>query len=262
LLKPGIYADFAIITLQPVIDSSGRNSYTADMPNLQQLAQSHPSWSLDDFVQVTNDLLPQFLPEIPANTRVREEVTPRLVRHYSSLEMLDEPRKEGREARYTYRHLLQMLLVRRLLATGYGTSAINQLATSTDNSELEALLQGGVQLTLTPANPALAFLEQIQQRRLSGDSPSNTATPKTSIALSLANPAQRSAGGSSLASVEQAQSQSPAPSQWTRLEVLPGLELHLRDDFTYPSSPQEQQNLLQHIGQQLQAVYTNRRSSR
>ncbi len=217
------------------------------MPNLQQLAQTHPSWSLDDFVQITNELLPQFLPETPANTRVREEVTPRLVRHYSSLEMLDEPRKEGREARYTYRHLLQMLLVRRLLATGYGSSAINQLATSTDNSELEALLQGGVQLTLTPANPALAFLQQIQQRRLSGDPPSNTATPKTSIALSLANPAQN---------------QSPAPSQWTRLEVLPGLELHVRDDFTYPISPQEQQNLLQHIGQQLEAIYTNRRSSR
>jgi len=28
----------------------------------------------DEFVQLTNDL-PQYLPEIPANTRVREEVT-------------------------------------------------------------------------------------------------------------------------------------------------------------------------------------------
>jgi DNA-binding transcriptional MerR regulator len=217
------------------------------MRNLQQLAH-HTSWSLDEFVQVTNDLLPQFLPETPANTRVREEVTPRLVRHYSSLEMLDEPLKSGREARYTYRHLLQMLLVRRLLAEGYGASTINQLATSTNNEELEALLQGGVQLTITPANPALAFLQQIQQRQCqSGATPSNTATPKTSIAHTQANPAQ---------------SQSPEPSQWTRLEVLPGLEFHVRDDFTYPSSPQEQQNLLQHIGQQLQAVYTNRRLSR
>lgn len=216
------------------------------MTNLQQLAQSHPSWSLDEFVQVTNDLLPQFLPETPANTRVREEVTPRLVRHYSSLEMLDEPLKSGREARYTYRHLLQMLLVRRLLATGYGASAINRLPTSTDNSELEALLQGGVQLTVTPANPALAFLQQIQQRQAGSAPPSSTATPRTTGDQSLAN---------------QAQSQPPAPSQWTRLEVLPGLEIHVREDFTYPSSPQEQQNLLQYIGQKL-AVYTNRRSSR
>jgi hypothetical protein len=144
--------------------------------------------------------------------------------------MLDEPLKQGREARYTYRHLLQMLLVRRLLATGYGASAINRLPTSTENPELEALLQGGVQLTVTPANPALAFLQQIQQRRLSDSTvPSSTATSSTT----------------------RTQSQLPTPSQWTRLEVLPGLELHVREDFTYPSSPQEQQNLLQYISQNL-----------
>lgn len=215
------------------------------MRNLQQLAQSSPNWSLDEFVQVTNDLLPQFLPETPANTRVREEVTPRLVRHYSGLEMLDEPLKEGREARYTYRHLLQMLLVRRLLAEGYGASAINQLATARDNAELEALLQGGVQLTVTPANPALTFLQQIQQRQ------AGTAHPVTAVRPATV-----------LHSVSPDLNQSSAPSRWARLEVLPGLELHVREDFTYPSSPQEQQNLLQRIEQQLLAVSTNRRSSK
>jgi len=76
--------------------------------------------------------------------------------------MLDQPLKQGREARYSYRHLLQMLLVA-ASSRGYAASAINQLATSKDNTELEAL--GGVHLTVTPANPALAFLQQIQQRR-------------------------------------------------------------------------------------------------
>lgn len=217
------------------------------MRNLQQLVQSNLSWSLDEFVQITNDLLPQYLPEIPANTRVREEVTPRLVRHYSGLEMLDEPLKEGREARYSYRHLLQMLLVRRLLAEGYGASAINQLATSKDNTELEALLQGGVHLTVTPANPALAFLQQIQQRQGETAQSSKTTAPKST-------PVPRS--------LSPTPSQSPAPARWTRLEVSPGLELHVREDFTYPSSPQEQQNLLQYINQQLLAVSTNRRLSR
>lgn len=214
------------------------------MRNLQHLAQTNPNWSLDEFVQATNDLLPQFLPDTPANTRVREEVTSRLVRHYSSLAMLDEPLKEGREARYSYRHLLQMLLVRRLLAEGYGASAINQLAISRDNAELESLLQGGVQLTVTPANPALAFLQQIQQRQAGSGPPSSAATPMPSTAQCSANPLH---------------SRSSAPSHWTRLEVLPGMELHLRDDFSYPSSPQEQQNLLQHINQQLLAISMNRR---
>lgn len=224
------------------------NGYTSGMRNLQQLAQSHPSWPLDEFVQVTNDLLPQFLPETPANTRVREEVTPRLVRHYSSLEMLDEPLKSGREARYTYRHLLQMLLVRRLLAEGYGASAINQLATSTNNKELEALLQGGVQLTLTPANPALAFLQQIQQRQIvEAQPPATAAAYLPQAAFPEASPAL---------------AKSPSVSQWTRLEILPNLEIHLRSDFVYPSSPQEQQNLWQYIKQTLIAATELRRSSR
>ena len=204
------------------------------MRNLIELSQSNLNWSLDEFVQLTNDLLPQYLPEIPANTRVREEVTPRLVRHYTSLEMLDEPLKEGRSARYSYRHLLQMLLVRRLLADGYGASAINQMATSKDNTELEALLQGGVHLTVTPANPALAFLQQLQQRQ--GDAqPSKAALRSTPR-------------------------QSNAPAHWTRIEVSPGLELHVQENFTYPSSPQEQQNLLQYINQQLLAISTRRLS--
>lgn len=204
------------------------------MRNLIELSQSNLNWSLDEFVQLTNDLLPQYLPENPANTRVREEVTPRLVRHYTSLEMLDEPIKEGRSARYSYRHLLQMLLVRRLLADGYGASAINQMATSKDNTELEALLQGGVHLTVTPANPALAFLQQLQQRQ--GDAqPSKAALRSTPRQLN-------------------------APAHWTRIEVSPGLELHVQENFTYPSSPQEQQNLLQYINQQLLAISTRRLS--
>ena len=78
-------------------------------------------------VKIANDLLPQFLPEEKAHTRVREEVTSRLIRHYTSQGLLDEPLKEGRVARYTYRHLLQLLVVRRLLTEGYGASAIDML---------------------------------------------------------------------------------------------------------------------------------------
>jgi len=95
------------------------------------------------------------LPEIPANTRVREEVTPHLVRHYSGLEMLDQPLKQGREARYSTVICYKCCWCGGFTSRGYAASAINQLATSKDNTELEALLQGGVHLTVTPANPAL-----------------------------------------------------------------------------------------------------------
>jgi DNA-binding transcriptional MerR regulator len=209
------------------------------METLQQIAHRNPHWSLDELVQVANELLPQFLPEEKAHTRVREEVSPRLVRHYTGQEMLDDPIREGREARYVYRHLLQVLIVRRLLMEGYGASVINTLARSKNNSELEALLQGGVQLTVSPANPALAFLQQIQQRP--PDSPHSLAKSPSPPVL-IPPP-------------------TAAASHWTRLEVLPGLELHVRSDFVLPSTSQEQKNLLQRMLQSLIAIATPKRRS-
>ena len=212
------------------------------MDSLQQLARSQPQWTLSEFVAILNGWLPQFLPENPANTRVREEVTPRLVRHYTSLGAIDEPLKQGREARYTYRHFLQMLVVRRLLSEGYGAEAIGDLAKTQENADLELLLQGGVQLTVTAANPALGFLQQIKQRQ----SPATTSSKKRSRTVSERNAIAPPTSTST-------------STQWTRIEVLPGLELHIRQDFTYPGSPQEQQNLLQHLTQILHTFAKNRR---
>ena len=217
------------------------------MDSLQQLARSQPQWTLSEFVAILNGWLPQFLPENPANTRVREEVTPRLVRHYTSLGTIDEPLKQGREARYTYRHFLQMLVVRRLLSEGYGAEAIGDLAKTQENADLELLLQGGVQLTVTAANPALGFLQQIKQRQ----SPATTSPVPSSPKMRSRTVSERNAIAP------------PTPTststQWTRIEVLPGLELHIRQDFTYPGSPQEQQNLLQHLTQILHTFAKNRR---
>lgn len=213
------------------------------MDNLQQVAQRDPIWSLEQLVEVVNTLLPQFLPEAKAHTRVREDMTSRLVRHYTSQGLLDEPSKAGREARYTYRHLLQILVVRRLLVEGYGASAINTLARSKTNAELEALLQGGVHLTLAPSNPALAFLQQIQQRPTTQASSPPPAPP--------AVPAHPSQLPSSL----------PTASHWVRVEIIPGLEIHIRDDFTLPATAQEQQTLLQQILQRLISFTTRQKRS-
>lgn len=208
------------------------------MKTLRQVAGNDPSWSLDELVAVANELLPQFLPAQRAHTRIREDVTPRLVRHYTSQGRLDEPLKSGRYAVYTYRHLLQVLLVRRLLAEGYGASAIGDLAVSKTDTELEALLEGGVQLTVEAANPALGFLEQIRRRQ----------------SVTIAEPTQDNLKGFTVPP-------SPSPdrrsTRWKRIEILPGLELHVREDFNYPNSLHERQNLIQLI---THILSTHRRS--
>jgi hypothetical protein len=46
-----------------------------------------------------------------------------------------------------------------------------------------------------------------------------------------------------------------------RLEILNGLELHVRSDFVLPPTPQEQQNLLQQILHALRSLVTSKRRS-
>ncbi|MGK7889919.1 MAG: MerR family transcriptional regulator [Leptolyngbyaceae cyanobacterium] len=244
------------------------------MKTLQQISQSAPLWSLDELVHVATEVLPQFLPEEKAHTRVREAVSPRLIRHYTSQGMLDEPLKEGREARYVYRHLLQVLLVRRLLTEGYGASVIDTLARAKANEELEALLQGGLQLTVAPANPALAFLQDIQQRQSGTNKTGTNKTGTNKTGASQSGPNQPGTKRSSpkrslspqpipLPSSSPLASAPAEPSQWTRLEVLPGLELHVRRDFTLPTTTQAQQTLQQRIWQLLRSITRpTRRSSK
>jgi DNA-binding transcriptional MerR regulator len=201
------------------------------MDRLQQIAEQQPEMVLDRFVEVTNDLLSQFLPSQGSGGRGQEPVNPRLVRYYTTQGWLDRPLKQGREARYTYRHLLQLLVLRRLLAEGYSASSIAGLIDGQPDGTLEQLLQGGAQLTLEAANPALAFLADIRDRRegsASAPSPGSPAPP-------------------------------PSPAEtWTRLPLTDGLELHLRSDFRPPATPAQRDRLLQCIADHLAHLQSQR----
>ncbi|MBD2110365.1 MULTISPECIES: MerR family transcriptional regulator [Cyanophyceae] len=215
------------------------------MSTLQQIAKQQPEMVLDRFVEVTNDLLPQFLPDQGFGNRGQEPVNPRLVRHYTTQGWLDKPLKQGREARYTYRHLLQLLVLRRLLAEGYSTSSIGSLLGGQSDSALENILQGGVQIKVEAANPALAFLSQIRDRPA-------PFSPNRSQARSA--PPSFQALPAAPAPAPAAPLLPPAalpPQTWTRLDILDGLELHVRQDFVAPATAYERDSLLQLIADHL-----------
>ncbi len=88
-----------------------------------------------------NTRLSTMLPAEYGDARQREDFTVRLLRHYSSLGLVDESMRVGREARYRYRHLLQVLCLRRLQRQGWNSKAIKDF-TSRENPELEAFLLG------------------------------------------------------------------------------------------------------------------------
>lgn len=216
------------------------------MEGLEELLRRGAEWDLEGLVREANARLPRHLPEDPGNLRVREAVTARLVRHYTTLGMLDEPARAGREARYSPRHLLQLLVVRRLMAEGHGASALGDLARRKSDAELLAMLEGGVALTANPAAPALSYLAGLreQYRMPPHPAPAPQAPPAAPLpAAPLPLDAEPPTAGL----------------RWHRLEVAPGLELHVREDFRFPKTPGEGDALMRRLRQRLEALKPRRR---
>jgi DNA-binding transcriptional MerR regulator len=203
------------------------------MPNLDDLAASRPTFDLDSFVIDANQLLAEYLPDDPVDARVKGEVNARLVRHYTSSGLLEPPLKEGREARYTVDHLLQLLALRRLLADGVSAAAIGGTLRQKDRNELRAIIESGARLDFAPVadrrSAALSFIDEIRRRGSQGATLS--APPRKSKA--------------------EAQSSSPASpptaDSWERYQLLDGVELHVRSDVKVPTKPEAQRRLLEHI---------------
>jgi len=222
--------------------------------DLETLEQTNEGWSLEDFVEIANQLLPDYLPDIRGNTKVKEEINPRLVRHYTTQNLIDEPTRKNRYAVYTYRHLLQLLLVRRLLSDGIGTYAIKDLVTSKNNEELKSLLTGGISFHLTTAHPnltnnsnaALDFLESIKKKT------NYSVVDKDRESRPLSEKRTESNQLSSQSLITE--------TEWIRLQVLDGLEIHLRSDFVYPNSVKEQESLNRHILEQLTRLLARKKT--
>lgn len=168
---------------------------------------SKETWNAEEFVNIVNRLLPEFLPEIGFNQKVREEVNLRLIRHYTSIGSLDEPGKHGKESRYSFRHLLQLLLVRRLLAQGYSSGSIDEFPRrQSDQQLLDLLEQNGPTLPQlmrreSPAESALEFLDSVRKRSQQSVRPGKSAVQSNS---------------------------------WSRIPICPGLELQIQSGFVPP----------------------------
>ena len=183
------------------------------------------SWTgtLDDLAALANTLLPQYLP-LDRSSRTQDEVNPRLIRHYTTQGLLDPPLKEGREARYTRHHLLQLLTLRRLMQGGHSAQALQSLLTRQSDPELEALLTGELRLQVQTGNAALDYLASLRENQAS-------ASPVVRMAPTPpASPAPSS-----------------APARYTRLMLAPGLELHVSRDARLPRTLAEQDTLARQL---------------
>jgi DNA-binding transcriptional MerR regulator len=78
----------------------------------------------------------------------KDKTNERLVRYYVTVQVLDKPNRVGRDASYQYRHLLQLLIGRRMLDKGFNLAAIAEHNQKASTSELvEKLLSRDLEIT-------------------------------------------------------------------------------------------------------------------
>jgi DNA-binding transcriptional MerR regulator len=144
----------------------------------------------------------------------------RTVRYYLAEGLIPPAEeKQGTASVFGFRHLLQLLVVKKLQAEGLPIRAIRELVTGKTERQLERLLgvEQGQASGAAARGEALGYLESLLRKSPSAPLPS--APPPQVLAPQSASLASPSA----------------APREtWARVELEPGLELHVSDSYRAP----------------------------
>lgn len=175
---------------------------------------------LPEFARVSEDVLSELGIEQGRGT-VSLVPDERTIRYYLA-EGLIQPadEKQGTASVFSYKHLLQLVTVKKLQAEHLPIRKIRELVTGKDEEQLESLL--GVTASVrkrTDDKEAKRYLESL-------------LAPSMSVATIKSAP-QVTAPLSSAAAQP---SRSDSPASWQRVEIEPGLELHIRSDYRPVSS--------------------------
>jgi DNA-binding transcriptional MerR regulator len=157
----------------------------------------------------------------------------RTIRYYLSEGLISPAEeKQGTASVFGYLHLLQLLAIKKLQAEHLPIRKIREVVRARSERELERLV--GIEGGASAKNEALSYLEKL----LVHPSP-----PRAAPAPPMPH-MRTDAGGSSLpqygyADALPGRTPGPIPSgeyggRWERLEIEPGLELHIRGDYRPP----------------------------
>ena len=157
----------------------------------------------------------------------------RTIRYYIAeglIQSLDE--KQGTASVFSYLSLLQLVVVKKLQAEHFPIRKIRELVAGKNEQELETLLGIG-QESRTKGDEAKRYLESLLT-----SVPEGSANPVKSPRF-----ARRS---TALQSSPSPTAESPSGS-WQRIEIEPGLELHIRSDYSLPASSARTRSLAERI---------------
>ena len=148
----------------------------------------------------------------------------RTIRYYMAEGLIQTPgEKQGTASLFSYLNLLQLLTVKKLQAEHLPIRKIRELVAGKSEQELEMLLGvGGVAAKKSRETDAKRYLESLLAPE-SGAFPIETAAAPPPPAPQM---------------LEQSAS-------WQRVEIEPGLELHIRSDYSPPPTSGKTKSLLE-----------------
>jgi len=177
------------------------------------------SLTLPRLLSILKELLPKIAPE-QSRYLVTTVPTARTIRFYTAQGLVDNPLgREGRSAVYGYRHLLQILAVKYLQSHYLPLRKIRSLVEGASNRDLEQLM---------PDIPPASWVHRgftRHDRRVSDD-----LGPRHELQRAAAVPAAPVGAPEASAELD----------AWHRLEIGPGIELHVHAAALAP----EQRELL------------------
>lgn len=205
---------------------------------------------IEDLVAEANRWLADLLPADRA-ARPKDEVNPRLVRHYTTQGLLPAPRREGRDARYSRVHLMALLALRRLMADGLGGKALDAALGGRDEQAFERLavdgaLEGGGEPAYAD-NAALRYIRELAQAAghpVAGQSAAGAARPR----LPTPGEQREAAPLPAFLLTPQRAGREGRINRTTRAVVRLDLELLIGSDFEWPQSEPQWRSLLREIG--------------
>jgi DNA-binding transcriptional MerR regulator len=138
---------------------------------------------LDELLSRVNQVAAKLLPVgDTVDSRISQTLVPRTFRHYQTIGCVDVPEKHGRNASYGYRHYLQALLIRRLLADGVPARRMQELV-SGSGDELKRMILGGVEMVMRPGGSVEAAARPNRYQETLGACAENSVSGWLRVAL-------------------------------------------------------------------------------
>jgi DNA-binding transcriptional MerR regulator len=167
---------------------------------------------------------------------VSEVPDERTIRYYLTEGLLSPAEdKQGTASVFSHRHLLQLLVVKKLQSEHLPIRKIRDLVAGRTERELERLL--GAEGSTAVRNEALSYLEQLLMKPTAPpQSPQSPQALRQSPSIeALASPAPQSSPLSA------------GNGTWARIEIEPGLELHIQDQYQPPREARGLRRLTQSL---------------